>query len=116
MAYRIRQGREFVLSPAGLSYTGQCVVPRALPRSPFLTRVCPQIFVPDGSPWPGELQAVARAGEGARRAVPSARRSRTQRELHNGASDRQFTGGSLFCCRVSGFCVTSSPLYVGGLT
>lgn len=26
MAYRVRQGREFVTPPAGLSYTGQCVV------------------------------------------------------------------------------------------
>ena len=25
MAYRVRQGREFVIPPAGLSYTGQCV-------------------------------------------------------------------------------------------
>jgi len=27
MAYRIRQGREFVTPPAGLSYTGLCVAP-----------------------------------------------------------------------------------------
>ena len=27
MAYRVRQGRDFVTPPADLSYTGQCVVP-----------------------------------------------------------------------------------------
>ena len=38
MAYRVRQGREFVTPPAGLSYTGQCVVPGLFSLSPGLCR------------------------------------------------------------------------------
>ena len=43
MAYRVRQGREFVTPPAGLSYTGQCVV-----TGPFLSQswtVCRDRFL-----------------------------------------------------------------------
>ena len=36
MAYRVRQGREFVIPPAGLSYTGQCVTRYAV-MPPALT-------------------------------------------------------------------------------
>jgi citrate synthase len=39
MAYRIRQGREFVTPPAGLSYTGQCVAP-VIPFSQSWTVCC----------------------------------------------------------------------------
>jgi citrate synthase len=35
MAYRVRQGREFVIPPAGLSYTGQCVA-RCVAVSPVI--------------------------------------------------------------------------------
>jgi citrate synthase len=38
MAYRVRQGREFVIPPAGLSYTGQCVA-RCVAMPPVLDAV-----------------------------------------------------------------------------
>lgn len=64
MAYRVRQGREFVTPPVGLSYTGSSVV--CLPverRRADCRRV--QVPVPNGPPGRGKLQAEPNTGEGA---------------------------------------------------
>ena len=100
MAYRVRQGREFVTPPAGLSYTGQYVASAPLCSQSWTAS--PQVLIPDGLPWPDRLQAVSCTREGARRAIPSACGPRTQRELYDGATNRQLTRRPIFCDCVSG--------------
>jgi hypothetical protein len=93
MAYRVRQGREFVIPPAGLSYTGQCVA-RCVAMPPVLDMVGDRF-----------LYQMDHLGQENYKPSPVLERA-LDVQLYNGASDRQFTGGPIFCYRVSEFCDT----------
>jgi len=103
MAYRVRQGRNFVTPPTGLSYTGSSVpiCPFSSTRNPNGIKL--QVPLPNGLSRRGRLYTKSGPWEGPGRPLPPSCRSRIKCIGHHSTANGQLPGRPVFCHRVSSF-------------